>query len=48
MTGLSICKSKTPYEDSPIPNAEIYLSKIDKTMEAIELYLETHQKIQKK
>jgi hypothetical protein len=44
MTELSICKSKTPYEDSSIPNAEIYLSKIDKTMEAIELYLETPPK----
>jgi hypothetical protein len=44
MTGLSICKSKTPYEDSPIPNVEIYLSKIDNTMEAIELHLETPPK----
>jgi hypothetical protein len=42
--GLSICKSKTPYEDSPIPNVEIYLSKIDNTMEAIELHLETPPK----
>jgi hypothetical protein len=41
LTGLSMCKRLTAYVDYNIPDAEIYLTKIDRTMEAIELYLET-------
>lgn len=39
-TGLSMCKRLTAYVDYKIPDAEIFLTKIDRTMGAIELYLE--------
>jgi hypothetical protein len=40
LTGLSICKRLTAYEGYMIPDAEIYVSKNDTTMRAIELHSE--------